>query len=48
MPGAEYRGNDPYGFMSLAEIVRYFGDYAKRLCLPVHCGVEVLSVEKTG
>ena len=48
MPGAEYRGNDPYGFMSLAEIVQYFDDYAKRFRLPVHCGVEVLSVEKIG
>jgi putative flavoprotein involved in K+ transport len=48
MPGAEYRGNDPYGFMSLAEIVEYFDDYVKRFRLPVHCGVEVFSVEKTG
>lgn len=45
MPGAEYKGNDPYGFMSLAEVVRYFDDYVERFRLPVHCGVEVLSVE---
>jgi putative flavoprotein involved in K+ transport len=24
MPGAEYDGNDPYGFMSLREVVKYF------------------------
>src|SRR5258707_13499981 len=24
MPGAKYGGNDPYGFMSLAEVVEYF------------------------
>ena len=48
MPGAEYRGNDPYGFMSLAEIVEYFDDYVKRFRLPVHCGVEVFSVDKMG
>ena len=47
MPGAEYQGNDPYGFMSLGEVVKYFDDYVKRFGLPVHCGVEVSSVEKT-
>ena len=48
MPGAEYGGNDPYGFLSLTEVVEYFDDYVKRFRLPVHCGVEVFSVEKTG
>jgi putative flavoprotein involved in K+ transport len=47
MPGAEYSGNDPYGFMPLAEVVRYFDDYVERFWLPVHCEVEVFSVEKT-
>ena len=47
MPGAEYQGNDPYGFMPLAEVVKYFEDYVKRFDLPVHCSVEVHSVEKT-
>src|SRR3974377_2482473 len=37
MPGAEYQGNDPYGFMSLAEVVKYFDAYAQRLHLPVPC-----------
>jgi putative flavoprotein involved in K+ transport len=46
MPGAEYKGSDPYGFMSLAEVVRYFDDYVERFHLPVHCQVEVFSVEK--
>src|SRR6516164_4952965 len=46
MPGAEYNGNDPYGFMPLAEVVRYFDDYVERSRLPVHCNVEVFSVEK--
>jgi putative flavoprotein involved in K+ transport len=48
MPGAEYDGNDPYGFMSLAEVVEYFDDYVARFRLPVRCGVEVFSVEKVG
>jgi len=26
MPGAEYEGNDPYGFMPLADVVKYFDD----------------------
>ena len=46
MPGAEYEGNDPSGFMSLAEVVKYFDDYVERFNLPVHCGVEVFSIEK--
>jgi len=47
MPGAEYNGNDPYGFMSLAEVVRYFDDYVERFDLPLHYGVEVMSVENS-
>ena len=48
MPGAEYRGSDPYGFMSLAEVVEYFDNYVERFRLPVRCGVEVFSVEQVG
>jgi putative flavoprotein involved in K+ transport len=48
MPGAEYSGNDPYGFMSLAEVVEYLDNYVERFRLPVLCGVEVFSVEKVG
>ena len=48
IPGAEYSGDDPYGFMSLAEVIEYFDNYIERFRLPVHCGVEVFSVEKVG
>jgi putative flavoprotein involved in K+ transport len=48
MPGAEYDGNDPYGFMSRAEVIQYFDDYVVRFDLPVHCGVDVFSVERLG
>jgi len=48
MPGAEYEGSDPYGFMSLAQVIEYFDDYVKRFRLPVHCGVEVFTVEQMG
>src|SRR3974390_2731084 len=47
MPGAEYSGNDPYGFMSLADVVKYFEDYVGRFNLPFISQVEVISVEKT-
>src|ERR1700730_7595508 len=33
MPGAEYSGDDPYGFMSLAEVVEYFDNYIERFRL---------------
>src|SRR5262245_739673 len=46
MPGAEYNGSDPYGFMSRGEVVNYFDDYVERFGLPVHCGVEVFSVQR--
>jgi putative flavoprotein involved in K+ transport len=48
MPGAEYDGNDPYGFLPVADVVKYFDDYVGRFDLPVRCGVEVFSVEKLG
>src|SRR5580700_3072083 len=48
MPGAEYSGNNPYGFMSLAEVIEYFDNYVERFRIPLLCGVEVFSVEKVG
>jgi len=47
MPGAEYAGDDLFGFMSRAEIVKYFDDYVEKFALPVRCGVEVGSVERS-
>ena len=47
MPGAEYRGSDPFGFMSRAEVVKYFDDYLGAFELPVRGGVEVTSVQKS-
>jgi len=50
LPSADARSrirrNDPYGFMSLREVVKYFDDYDQRYRLPVRCGVEVQGVEK--
>ena len=47
MPGAEYAGDDPFGFMSRVEVIKYFDDYVERFALPVRCRVEVASVEKS-
>jgi putative flavoprotein involved in K+ transport len=47
MPGAEYAGNDPFGFMSRAEVIKYFDDYVEKFALPVRCRVEVATVEKS-
>jgi putative flavoprotein involved in K+ transport len=48
MPGAEYDGDDPYGFMSLQDVLSNFDDYARRNRLPVRCGIKVVSVDKEG
>jgi putative flavoprotein involved in K+ transport len=48
MPGAEYEGSDPDGFLPRDQIVRYFEEYARRFNLPVRYGVRVSSVEQEG
>jgi putative flavoprotein involved in K+ transport len=45
MPGAEYEGPEPYGFMTLAQIVECLDAYVRRFSLPVRCGIEATSVE---
>src|SRR5262245_53518420 len=38
LPGAEYQGDDPDGFMSRKEVVTYLEKYVERFHLPVrHC-----------
>ena len=44
LPGAEFPGSNPDGFLSREEIVRYFEDYVNRFQLPVSYGVHVQSV----
>lgn len=46
LPGAEYHGNAPDGFMARDDIVACFEQYAERFHLPVHYGVRVTSVER--
>ena len=31
MPGAQYAGDDPFGFMSRAEVIKYFDDYVGKV-----------------
>ena len=45
LPGAEYQGDDPEGFMPRDELVAYFEDYVLRYRLPIRLGVRVLAVE---
>jgi putative flavoprotein involved in K+ transport len=46
MPGAEYAGNDPDGYMPRAEVVKFFESYVKTFDLPVKYGKCVTSVEQ--
>jgi putative flavoprotein involved in K+ transport len=45
LPGAEYNGANPDGFLPRNEIVAYFDQYVERLKPPIHCNVRVTSVE---
>ncbi len=47
LPGYPYPGNDPYGFMSKDEIVKYLQDYAKSFNPPIEEGVAVNKVRQT-
>ena len=46
LPGAEYKGSDPDGFMPRHEIVAYFEQYVERYHLPVRFNTNVQLVEK--
>jgi putative flavoprotein involved in K+ transport len=46
LPGAEYRGDNPDGFMTRDEIVTYLDNYARRFRLPVRYGTRVSRVER--
>src|SRR2546426_4672646 len=46
LPGAEYAGSDPDGFMPLAELIDYFQHWADSYDAPVHTNSNVSSLEK--
>ncbi len=45
LPGAEYQGDNPDGFLTRPEIVTYFENYVERFKLPVQYNVRVTEVE---
>jgi putative flavoprotein involved in K+ transport len=45
LPGAEYNGDHPDGFMPRDEIVKYFENYVSKYKLPVKYNEEAISVE---
>lgn len=44
LPGQEYQGADPDGFMTSGELVEYLESYAESFDAPVHAGVSVTGV----
>jgi putative flavoprotein involved in K+ transport len=48
LPGWAYRGDDPAGFMTAAELVAHLGAYARSFGAPVHHGAAVRSLRRNG
>lgn len=48
LPGAEYQGDDPDGFLTRDEVVSYFETYVDDYELPVRHGIQVKSVVASG
>ena len=46
LPGAEYQGDDPDGYLPRDQIVRYFEEYVDRFHLPIRYGVRATAVER--
>jgi putative flavoprotein involved in K+ transport len=44
LPGDRYRGDDPWGFGTLNELITYLDDYGRRHDLPILEGIEVTAV----
>lgn len=45
LPGAEYQGDHPDGFMHRDDVIAYFEDYIQRFELPIRHEVRVTSIE---
>ena len=48
LPGAEYTGDDPDGFLSRDALVSHFEAWARSFDAPVRCGIEARAVRPTG
>ena len=46
LPGVEYQGDDPDGYLRRDEIVAYFEQYVERYHMPVRYGARVTAVEQ--
>lgn len=46
LPGWEYSGSDPHGFMKRDEIIAYLEGFVKHVAAPVHSGVTVQRVSR--
>ena len=46
LPGLDYRGDDPDGFMSVLEVADFIAEYAKVIAAPVIDGTTVTSVRR--
>lgn len=44
LPGWEYQGDDPDGFMTMPEVVSFFSDYAALIDAPVHENTTVTAI----
>lgn len=47
LPGYDYQGDDPDGFMTMPEVVDFIARYAKDIAAPVQTGTTVTSVRRT-
>lgn len=47
LPGGEYSGPDPGGFLPRDGVVEYLRSYGESFAVPVRCGVDVRSVTRT-
>ena len=48
LPGFEYSGDNPFGFMDMDELIALLEDYATQAEVPVHTHTNVTSVRKDG
>ena len=48
LPGFGYRGDDPDGYRTVPEVIRFIEDYAKAIAAPVETNTRVTSVRSDG
>jgi len=48
LPGRRYDGDEPDGFMTMAEVIGFVEGYARSIAAPVHTGTTVVAVRPSG